>query len=743
MKTILAIVFLFFSTNLFAITISEITVEGNRNVEQSTILNTLRLEVGDELDREELAEAVKRLYQLESFSDIEVQSEETTSGIKLVFRIKEKPTLERIEFVGNKKIKTKEIEKKLTIHPGSLIDAPAIQENREKILEFYKEQGYLNATVRDSLWGDENKVALKFFINEGKKIRIKKIKIEGNQSIPPQKILKVMKTKKRGWRFVWKVIPWYSKGSFDTDTLREDLERISYLYKKNGYLDIKILGDSLSYNEKRDRLFITIKLEEGLQYHIGTIVFEGDSVMKEQGLKGQLKFKEGEVANQEKFDKSLENLYNLYTEFGYIYCSIIPEQEKREQIVNLCYEIHEGKPAHINKISITGNTKTREKVIRRELVVYPGELFQRSQIIRSQRELFALGYFEDIKLETEPADTFGNIDLVFQVKEKQAGQFQIGATYSEQEKIGGYLSIGEPNFRGRGQTVNLKWEFGFGERRRNNIELSFTEPWFLDTPTIAGFDIYQTRREYDYYTESKTGGGVRIGRPVPWLDYTKLYWAYHLERIRLEGENVVDTRPKISSSTSLNLVRDSRNKPFYTTSGSRRSLYLEFCGGPLGGSVEYQRLIAESCLYYPSFWKFSWLLRGRIGVVDRYRKDPLTIPVNQLFYVGGTGEDGIRGYPDRSINRAGGRAMFIATIEHRFPLGDIAYLSLFGETGNSWKSVTEAFKVGGMKNGAGIGVRVEVPMLGIIGADYAYRFNDFDYGKRHRWEFHFQFGSAF
>ncbi len=747
--TIAAAAVLMPATMINATTISDVKVEGNERIEPEVILNTSGLLPGDQLDENVLSEAIKKIYSLGYFSNVEVLNDTAAGSNTVIIVVAEKPIVERVEMLGNRKFKTEELEEKIAIKSGSFLDPKYIAQSKDTIRAMYMEKGYFNAQVSDTLIESGSRYAVRFKIDEGKKIRVRAIDISGNQKLSDKAIIKTMKTKPRGWALVWKVIPWYRSGSFNRDTLALDLGKIARLYKNHGCLEVAAKQDSLEYNDKMDRVTIHLDVSEGMQFKIGQVEYSGNEKINSRRLGRMAELKTGDIYRIDNADKTMENLFSLYTEEGYIYCHIDPFEDLKDSTVDISYKIIENNPAYIRKVIIAGNTKTREKVIRRVLTVKPGELFRRSKVMRSQREIFTLGFFEDVQLNYLPADTAGNIDLIFDVKEKTVGQFQIGTTYGATDGLAGFVQIGMPNFRGQGQTVNLKTEFS---NKKFNIDLSFTEPWLFDSPTSAGVSLYHTSHNYTDYTQSKTGGSLSLGRPIPWMDYTKGYWQYSLERINMTDMSDIfatyintDIYPTISSSTAFTLVRDSRDRPFNPSIGTRTVVTAKYSGGIMGGRTNYQKYISEYRNYRPLFWKFVGMARIRAGMVDGY-SSPSTVPYYERFRIGGTGDDGVRGYSDQSINSStyGGRIMAIGNLEMKYSFNQSVYLLAFADAGNTWLCFDDIHpRALEFYKGAGLGVRAEVPMLGVLGLDWGYGFDRVKAGLKGNWEIHIQLGSTF
>jgi outer membrane protein insertion porin family len=730
-----------------AAVISDLKVEGIERIDPEAVLNASGILPGDQFSENTLSEAVKKIYQLGYFSEVSITKDSLETGYVVIFTVAEKPIVERIEFLGNKKIKSEELEEKSALKSGSFLDLQYVERTKDTIRAMYMEKGYFNAQVSDTLIESGSRYAVRFKIDEGKKIRVKRIEINGNASLKDKAVIKSMKTKPRGWGFVWKVIPWFRSGSFNQDTLTLDLDKIARLYKNHGHLEVAVNQDSLAYNDKMDRVTVHLKVLEGPKFIIGKVEFAGNEKLESRRLYRMTELKPGKMFRIDDADKTMENLFSIYTEEGYIYCHIEPFQDLRDSTVDVTYNIIENNPAYVRKVIISGNTKTREKVIRRVLAIKPGELFRRSKVMRSQREIFTLGYFEDVQLNYQPADTLGNIDLIFEVKEKTVGQFQVGTTYGATDGLAGFVQIGVPNFLGRGQTVNLKTEFS---NKKFNVDLGFTEPWLFDTPTSVGFDIYHTQYSYTDYTQKKTGGSLSLGRPIPWLDYTRGYWSYSLERVNLTDLSTIfaayinaGNYPSISSSTSLTLVRDSRDRPFNASNGTRTVGSAKFAGGILGGKVDFQKYILEYRHYRPLFWKLVGMARAKTGMVDGYSSSK-TVPAYERFRIGGSGDDGVRGYPDQSINSStyGGRLMLISNLEVKYSFNQSVYLLGFADAGNTWTSFDKVHP-SVLYKGAGVGIRAEVPMLGILGLDMGWGFDWEKNRQSDKWQLHFQLGSSF
>jgi outer membrane protein insertion porin family len=764
-----------------AVVISKIEVEGNRGVDKSLIVNMSGLLVGSELDPGAIQDAIKKLYAMGLFSDIQIEGKETEGEMELSIKVREYPRVSAIDISGNKKIKTEDIKKKLNITLGKVISPMEVKTDVENIKSIYREKSYLVAQVESEVSPSDKagEVVLKFKINEGKKIKIKKIFIEGNQVFKDSKIKKQMKNKEDRW---WR------GGGFDPEKFEEDKEKILEFYKKNGFLDAQIISDSIWYAPSQKDMFIQIVLTEGEKYNFGEVSFGGNKLFSSDKLNQQVKFKKGEVYNQKKYEETLANIYSLYQEEGYIYLMVEDKTTTQGNIVNINYQITEGVPANVHKIDIEGNTKTKEKVIRRELSVFPGQRFRRSLLMRSIRDVMYLNYFAKADPNYEALEN-GDIDLSIKVEEKPTGQITFGAGYSATDKLTGNIGLGIPNLMGNGQDLKLNWDFG---KTTQNVDISFTEPWFRDTPTSVGFDIYKTTRIYtDEFTEGTKGFAVNLGRRLSWPDnFFRVYWNYTLEQLRyydftyditrpshplwqvnlpLSQDHVLEfvkpshyvnslayvNWPRKNASISITILRDSRDLPQFATRGSVLSWNSQFAAEALGGNLAYHKHIFEARYYLRTFWKFVLAFHAKVGVLDGRDREASEL-YSERFSPGGTYPDGmIRGYSDGSIgptdsqgNLLKGRSVLVYNIEYQFPLVEQQIYGLFlADAGNAWlsgrairpfalehKSSLDLFR------SAGVGARMVVPGMGIIGFDFAY---GFDHAGKGEWRPHLQFGTTF
>jgi outer membrane protein insertion porin family len=432
---------------------------------------------------------------------------------------------------------------------------------------------------------------------------------------------------------------------------------------------------------------------------------------------------------------------------------VSPEKTVTDDRIDVNFEIVEGKPAHIKEISIAGNTKTAEKVIRRELVVNPGDVFLRPRLLRSLRDVFSLGFFDGPpEPVVKPANEEGDIDITLKVAERQTGQFRLGAGFSSLNSISGFIGIAETNFMGKGQTIGIDWEFS---RYRQNVDVRFTEPWLFGTPTELSINVFnrvQNQVRQQFYNDRRRGLSIRVGRPFPWFDYTSVFTRYRYEEIELTNFSPLYTGallntqwPQRTSSLAFTVLRNSTDNPFRPTLGTRTSLTVELNGGALlGGDVRFQRYDATLQWYQTLFWKLVLEFKYNVAVLDGYQS-PREVPDYELFRLGGNRRYGVRGYdfyeivPKGNPLYLGGRFMHILSYEVSFPLAPNIFGLVFFDSGNTWNSFTGA-DLFDLRKGVGIGIRIDLPMLGRVGFDYGYGFDKL-FGAG--WEPHLSLGAGF
>ncbi len=741
--------------------LAAVRVEGNTSADANFIKLNSGLTENALVSGEDIQKAIKQLWALNMFSDIQVVMEKEVAGsVFLVLKVEEYPRLEKIELEGNKKIKKKDIEKELSFYKGQVVGPQESKKAAKKIKKLYAEKGYLLAEVEPKLReGAENKrVILRFKINEGNKVQIEGINFQGNTAFTDKKLRKAFKeTQENGFWF-------FGGGDFDREKYEEDLKHLIGFYNKEGFRDAETVKDSIYYGPQKKAMYIDVWVEEGQQYYFGDITWEGNELFEVEQLELLLDFKKGDVYNKEKLDKAVfEKVGNVYYDTGYIFARIEPQEKPvGKDTVDIHFRITEGNAVKINKIHIAGNTKTKEKVIRRELRIMPGDVFSREALVRSQRDIFVLNYFADVRPDVAPiSDEL--VDIAIEVDEKSTDTANMSAGFSERDKLIGSIGVTMNNFFGNGQILSFDWNFG---RAFRSFALSFTEPWFLDSPTLVGLSFFDTKRDSRFigYDQRSQGASVRLGRRLRWPDnFFRTDWIYRIDRTDLSNfdPRILQVNPILAqqawplttSGVTQIISRNSLDRPEFPTSGSRFSISTELTGGPMGGNVSFHKHIMQNEWFSPLIWNFVLFNNMHAGYIEGFGDDIDNIPFLELFFMGGEGLSRsipLRGYDDPLsgvVNRTGGQVMFKYTTEIRFPIAPnpTIFGLAFAEAGNTWESLSKT-DLYDLRRSMGVGIRIFMPMLGIIGFDYAYGFDniDLDTGRKFgEWKPHFVFGRSF
>ena len=747
--------------------IIDIRVSGNIHASEEMIKNVAALKIGADPTSAMLQDAVKNLYGKGIFKDVAIDAEQMPSGVVLTITVKEYPQLTGISFAGNKEISRKDLEKLIQLAPTGYISDHLLMTAKNKIEAEYMGKGYF-LTQADPILKyspDSASAELIFNIKEYDKVKVRQVVLTGATRLKAGDLVKQMRNRKRGF---------LRSSDFAKEKYPEDKEKIIAYCQKKGYIDAYIVSDSFAIDTAANRMTIYLDLYEGPQYYFGEASFEGNQEYTDDVLRKTLKFEPGKVFDEGKYEASLAELYGAYHEKGLLHSRILDNRHTRDTTIDIEYVITEGLPSKVRLVDVTGNTKTKEKVIRREMMIRPGDTFHRSALMRSLREVMQLNFFTDVVPDVRDLPS-GDVDLILKVQEKPTGQVSAGAGYSGQDKLVGTFGLGIPNFRGNGQNVGINVDFG---ARRNSISLGFTEPWFMGTPTSVGGDLYNlNRRWYDDFTEGRRGATFRLGRRLRWPDnYFRVYWQYRLEDVKYydfsnlyllqNGDSLINSngvrtyvpsenslqiygeRWLRTSATAFTLERDSRDLPLFATDGSRVSYTGELAGGLLGGQWKYFKHIFTAARFIPVGYGVAVVGRVRFGYISAGNNED--IPYSERFTPGGTDPDGtVRGYADASLtprnaNGAllGGMSEAIYNLELQVPVvtGQI-YALAFADAGASWISKKNIKPFSGLYSGAGVGFRLVVPGVGVIGFDFGYAFKD-SYGNKKGWRPHFQIGTG-
>ncbi|OGF21158.1 MAG: outer membrane protein assembly factor BamA [Candidatus Eisenbacteria bacterium RBG_19FT_COMBO_70_11] len=742
--------------------VGRVSVVGNVLTDSTRILRTFEVGSGSRYNDDAVRRGIRKLFALGLFSDVWAEKFQRDGTVDLLLHVSERPRITRIEFSGNQKRESSELEKKLQLRVGETYSPTAAQSQVDSLLTYYRDEGFAQASVEavaDTTVGPRQ-VALRFVIREGERVKITNIRFEGASAFAEGKLRKKLKTRRKGL---------FGGGEVKLESFKEDAERLESFFRNNGYRDMRVVGHALEPGDQPRHLTYAITIDEGRRYRIGSVSWSGNHIVSDADLTALWQPKPGEVYDQSRIQRTQGLAYADYAEKGYLYLSIEPRETVRDSVVDVAYGVTEGQPSNVRLVEISGNRATREKVIRREIDIHEGDRFKRSALVRTQGDIFRLGIFEDVQVDFSPADST-DVDIQLKVKEKQVGTASAGAGYTSQSGVTGFIELGHNNVLGNAQSLSLHLERG---SNLENYFVSFTEPWFRDTPTLLGFSAFNSSRDYDLYRQKRVGGSGRIGRPLPWPDYSRGSMSYQLENVTISGLTssltpadsialigLTPGKGQLTSSLSFDFLRNSADNPFYPTKGTRLAFNSELAGGPFGGSVSYHKHRIEGRIYLPSVLRgVTTMLRARIGLLGEYGDQNSSIPAYERFRLGGgTTSDPLRGYDDyqivpekfivevpaayrtdttivgidttyarvptlfQKVRYPGGRFAAAYSVEQQFPIVHPLHGVLFFDAGNTWDLWGELRPLD-LKMGAGLGFRMEIPLLGNIGFDYGYGFN--------------------
>lgn len=641
--------------------IDRVDIAGDQRVEDQAIRVQLRARAGARFDEAMIDEDVRALYRTGFFDRVEADWSQQNGMWVLTYRVRERPFIKEVKIEGNKKISREDLDAALKVRPNTILDPGKIQRGIEEAKKLYAKKGYLDVQIEAKTEPlPDNQVVLRFDIDEGKVVRIAKIHFEGARAFSARELRKHMQTREK-----WFLSFLTGAGNLDNEVLKTDIERLTAFYYDNGYIDVKI--DEPVVERKKDGLHVTIRIDEGPPYNVGKVEIGGELLPDMRKAREQLKLKPGERFRTSKLREDINMLTDVYGDAGYAFVNVTPDTEvdPRARTVDVTYRVSKGPEVFIDKILITGNTKTRDKVIRRELRLAEQERFSGTKLKKSQERLRRLGFFEDINITTRKAAQEDRLDLLVDVKEGSTGAFSAGAGISSGETYLFNVRLSELNFLGRGQRLVLNADFG---SIRRNFSFDLTEPYLLDTDVTLGLNLFNWQLIFDQFTRGGTGAAVRFLYPLPSLGWDQL-WGYSLEdtrlglEYRLENAEITDVSAfapsqiageegsSLTSSLTPRLNRDTRNHPFDPTAGSLQDLSFEFAG--LGGQTKFFRLEARTRFYYPFYrserWgTFVYSLGAQVGYGQGWG-GKAELPLFERYFPGGI--NSVRGFRILSLGQ--------------------------------------------------------------------------------------------
>lgn len=656
--------------------VSEIVVTGNRKIEKDAILNRLKTKVDGPYSEELVREDITSIFKLGYFYDIQVDRLDTASGIKLTYKIVEKPSVVEIVYRGNDELEEDDLKEAVELKPYQILDISTIQKAQEKLDKLYEEKGFFLAKVSykfEKIDKDEDRVRLVFDIEENDKVKVKRINFIGNGKISDTELKSMLQTKEEGmFSFM------SGSGAYKQEVFDRDQQILSFIYFNKGYVQVKISKPQVTVSPDKKGIYITIRIEEGEQFQVGDIEYQGDLLYTSMEFSETIKIDEEPTFVAQTLQEDINKLQAKYGDLGYAYANIIPltTVREKERKVDIVFRFEKGNKVYFGSFNVVGNSRTRDKVIRREMEILEGELYNETKKRESLARIRRLGFFDEITLNPKtPENNPDVMDLEINVTERNTGSIQIGAGYSSYSKTTFQGNVQQSNLFGRGQRLGFDVRYSDKESIFN---INFTEPHFLDSDWSVGGDLYRLGRTVtDVYKQTKKGGAVRLGHPLAPDLRAFLRYKNDVTDVELDGgdPNVfpVDTVNGRTSSLTFTLEYDKRDDRMSPSSGIYSNASVEYAG--VGGDKEYTLTTATFRYYKKVFWDLVWRNNVTYGVITAPEGEP--IPYTELFLLGGA--NNLRGYQYSRVGKRvldsdgdlvpfGGQQQLYLSSELEFPL---------------------------------------------------------------------------
>ena len=695
-----------------------IEVRGANRVAPDAVRKVMGTQAGEELDLEKVRQDVKAIYRMGYFRDVTFDTEEVPGGYRLTVIVAEKPIVGVVQVEGNKDVESSDLRAAVTVKERTLFQEEKVKESVTKMVEICQNKGFIDASVEASV-GEDSEGALRvtFRVTEGPKLKIEWIVVTGNQFHTTNAILKTMETSEKGlFSFIT------DSGTFKKDVLDTDVRKLEALYQNSGFLDSKIFEPVVGRGKKG--LILTIRIFEGRQYRVGEVRFSGESGIPEGTLQKTVRLNRGDLFNREALMSDLLALTTLVNDEGYAQALVSPGVEKSKEypVADVTYRFERGTKFRFGKVEITGNTKTVDRIVRRNLDVSDGRTYTATGLKTSKENLTRSSYFKDVKISTAPSTVPGEMDVKAEVQEGPTGTLSGGLGYSSVDKIFGVVQLSENNLFGRGWKASLNSQFG---ARRTTFSIDFRDPYFLDSDFSLLLSAFKTKVKYTDFEKEAQGGRVGLGYNLSRFVIGSVFYRMDDTRIlALSGiiptwnvQQEIDKGLQKTRAVGFTVTRNTTDRYIDPSRGSVQSATVEYAGGPLGGDSDFVKYFLNAKYFYPvtASTVFSWnVLWGHVIPTVGGEE----VPLFERFFLGGPYS--VRGYRSRSLSPVdpntgeliGGNKELIANLEFLFPLvAEIGFKGvLFFDAGNSWAQGTWPFNDQGVWAAYGVGVRWYSPM---------------------------------
>ena len=659
----------------YAQTIARIVVEGNQRVETETVLSYMQVSPGQPFDTAKIDESVKALFQTGLFADVQIGKR----GNDLVVKVEENPLINRVNFEGNSEVKDTDLAKEVELRERMMFTRAKVQSDVNRVIALYRRTGYYNVKVAPKIIRlPENRVDLVFEISEGVETTVGSIRFIGNKSFGDGELKSVIGTAEHSW---WKFFA--RNDTYDADRVEYDKELLRRYYLKNGFADVHVVSADANLTADGQHFVITYTVEEGARFSVADVAVNTGGASLDAGkLREGVKTGVGDAYDASKVDKTVENLTLEASRQGFVFAKVEPKIDHNpgQNSLNITYNIVEGTRTYIERIDIVGNTRTEDQVIRRELRLFEGDAFNRVLVDRARRRLTALDFFDKIDFREDPGSAPDKIVLVVAVTEKSTGSINFSVGYSTTDGIVGSVSLQERNFLGKGLNLGISTTASFNSQQ---VDFSFTDPYFLGLPLAAGIDLFATKTDntsISSYSSTQVGGALRTGFNLD--ENSTINLKYGLSWRNVNGVDVTVASPTVIASQGSSVksyvgtgyIWDNLDSPVLPTSGFRGELDSELAG--VGGDVYYASLEGHGWYFVPLYEDAVVLkLEGNAGHMEPLPGNQ--VPLVDRFFKGADTFRGfaISGVGPRQVNNAGGTDAIggtnyaIGTVEVNFPLG--------------------------------------------------------------------------
>lgn len=720
--------------------INTIEITGNKRIETTTILTRIKTREGDIYSADKVKEDIKTLYSTDYFEDISTETDASDGNIKLIFIVRERSILKDISFEGNHKITSDRLKEKITLIAGTPFSNKQVKESVERLKALYQEDGYYEASITPVINKlSEDKASVAFFIKEGKKIKIKEVRISGAKQLSESGIIKTINTKRYKQLTSWLT----GSGIYKEIEAEGDVDRIRDYYLDRGFIQVQVSGPETEVIGDGRWMRIIFRVVEGEKFKIKNIAFTGNDIYTNSFIENKINLHSGMIFSRRMLREDISRIVDLYGEKGYAFSNITPDIKPDETTreVDITLDIEKGEKIKIRRINIGGNEKTRDKVIRRELRLSEVDYLDTSALKRSFQRINNLNYFENVEIVPELVSK-DMVDLNVRVKEKPTGAFSMGGGYSSVYGLVAMVDLTEGNLFGKGELLKLKGEFG---KLRTSYDLTFREPWFMETPTSLTVNIFDTERNFDTYDIKSKGGNIGLGRSFG--EYWSGGVSYGLQNINVTNvtgapPSSLKTGESRTGSVTTYVTRDTRDNSWDTRAGNKHNISIEYADEFLGGDNVFAKYILDTVWYYPLMLDSAVMFHGRYGDGEGIRGSEF--PANERFYVGGIytvrGFDYGKASTPSTIDQINGDLLgadkeLIFNLEYVIPLVKEARINgvIFYDAGSGFGK-DDSITISDLRTSAGGGFRWLSP-IGPLRLEWGYNLSPKRGERQGIWEF--------